>query len=1013
MRLNPLVLVVGEVPAGCKTASSMLAALEYDVMEAETGAEALEKVKAASPDLILLTLPLLDMAAGEFRRRLKANPASSHAPVLFISDTYAGTDPAAMGVVPGIDACLTKPVEPVVLDGVLHLLLRARVDASDGMSKQEAVEKLRCFVDANVVGVVIATPDGGVVDANDYYLRAIGYTREEFERGLVDWRGITPPEWLPVDEHAIEALRQKGACPPYEKEYVRRDGTRVSVFLSIAMIPGPGEQIAAFVLDITERKKAEAALRRNEHVLRLFVEHAPAGIAMFDRNMTYMAASRRFLADYGLGDQDILGRSHYDVFPEISERVKEIHRHCLAGNTAKAEEDRFLRSDGAVEWVRWEIHPWYEIRGEIGGIILFSEVITQRKLAEEELRESESRYRELFESNPHPMWIYDTGTLAFLAVNSAAVAHYGYAREEFLAMTIRDIRPSEDLPKLMANISGLHGGVDHAGIWRHRKRDGALIDVEITSHTLQYDGRPAELVLAHDVTARRESDLERERLMAAIEQACDIILITDPDGAIRYVNPAFETMTGYSREETLGKNPRFLKSGEHGEAFYRDLWGTISRGEVWRGRIVNRNKDGKQSVEAATISPICDSSGRVVNYVAVKRDMTEQLHLEAQFQQAQKMESVGRLAGGVAHDFNNILGVILGYAELAMGKAGEDSKIYSYLMEICAAAQRSSEIIRQLLAFARKQTITPRVLDLNRVVQGMLKMLRRLIGEELDLVWRPGEGAWPVLMDPAQIDQILANLCVNARDAIEGVGRIEIFTENIHIDEKFCTLHPGALPGTYVLLSVADNGTGMDPETLSHIFEPFFTTKGEGKGTGLGLATVYGIVKQNNGFIDAVSEPGKGAAFRIYLPRHTAFTREADEEDMGEIPPGKGETVLLVEDEAAIRKMVKAILEAIGYHVIEVPWPNEAICLAEGEGDIHLLLTDVIMPEMNGRALSEAIGRIRPGLRTLFMSGYSVDVLAPREGDEHMHFIKKPFTKRALALKIREILDMKAGNGVL
>lgn len=512
---------------------------------------------------------------------------------------------------------------------------------------------------------------------------------------------------------------------------------------------------------------------------------------------------------------------------------------------------------------------------------------------------------------------------------------------------------------------------------------------------------------------QRRIEAERELLATAIAQAAEVVFITDAQGTIQYANPAFEAVTGYTREEAIGRNPRLLKSDRHDEAFYRDLWQTITSGKMWQGRIVNRKKDGTDYVEEMTISPVRDEAGTIVNFVAVKREITREISLEAQLLQAQKMESVGRLAGGVAHDFNNMLGVILGYTELARVEVRESEPLYADLEEIRKAALRSADLTRQLLTFARKQTVLPKVLDLNDSVEGMLRMLRRLIGEDTDLVWIPGPDVWPVKIDPSQVDQVLANLVVNSKDAITGLGKLTIETENIVFDETYCDLHAGFVPGAYVMLAVSDNGRGIEKETLDHIFEPFFTTKGPGQGTGLGLAMVYGIVKQNDGFINVYSEPGKGTTFKIYLPRYTGTASLTDSELPEESVRGGSETLLVVEDEEAILELDKMMLEQLGYTVLIARTPGEALHLVkEHPEEIHLLITDVVMPEMNGRELSERLAEARPGVKCLFTSGYTANVIAHRGVlEEGVHFLPKPFSVRDLAATVREVLDQQPAGG--
>ena len=409
-----------------------------------------------------------------------------------------------------------------------------------------------------------------------------------------------------------------------------------------------------------------------------------------------------------------------------------------------------------------------------------------------------------------------------------------------------------------------------------------------------------------------------------------------------------------------------------------------------------------------------DTQGRPMRMCGTHTDITERKQeekerekLQAQLAQAQKMESVGRLAGGVAHDFNNMLSVIIGHADIALVDLDPSLPLYERLVEIRKAGERSADLTRQLLAFARKQTISPKMLDLNETLEGMTKMLKRLIGEDIDLSWLPGDNVWPVKMDPSQIDQILANLCVNARDAIADVGKVTIETGNIEFDESYCSEHPGFVPGEYVLLAVSDNGCGMDANILNNIFEPFFTTKESGQGTGLGLATVYGAVKQNNGFVNVYSEPGQGTTFRIYLPR-CRVKAEVLKAKVKDLPTEGGhETILLVEDEPAILEMTAQMLEILGYQVVAAENPGKAIRLArEYVGEIHLLVTDVVMPEMNGWNLANNILSIHPNIKRLFMSGYTANVIAHHGVlDPGVNFIQKPFSREQFGAKVRKVLD--------
>jgi PAS domain S-box-containing protein len=633
--------------------------------------------------------------------------------------------------------------------------------------------------------------------------------------------------------------------------------------------------------------------------------------------------------------------------------------------------------------------------------------VVEHRRAEERLRQSEARYKSLFQEHKAVKLMIDPEDGRIVDANRAAVEFYGWSYDELTQMKIQQINtlPPEAVKERMAEVKE-SGRVYFE--FQHRRADGSVRDVEVYSSRTDVDGKPYLHSIVHDVTAKKQMETERQRWLTAIEQAGEVVLITNAEGVIQYVNPAFESVTGYSREEAIGKRPGILKSGLQDETFYRQLWETIRSGKKWTGRMVNKRKDGTLFTEEATISPVKDAQGNIIHYVAVMRDITEKLQLEQQFHQAQKMESVGRLAGGVAHDYNNSLTIILGFADLALKQVEPDGAAARYIDEIIKAAQRSVGITRQLLAFARKQIIEPVVLDLNETVEGTLKMLRRLIGEDIELVWKPGAHLWKVKLDPAQIDQILANLCVNARDAIGGVGTVILETENVVLSEAYCATHAEVVPGEYVMLAVTDNGCGMDKETMAKIFEPFFTTKEIGKGTGLGLATVYGIVRQNKGFINVYSEPGAGTTFKIYFPREKdAEVAEEVEPVEPEVPLGRGETILLVEDDSVLLEMNRVMLTQLQYHVLVAANPLDALALArQHDGLIHGLMTDVIMPEMNGKELAEKIQELRPEVKVLYMSGYTANVIAHHGVlDSGVSFLQKPFGFRDLAMRIRQVLD--------
>jgi two-component system, cell cycle sensor histidine kinase and response regulator CckA len=543
-----------------------------------------------------------------------------------------------------------------------------------------------------------------------------------------------------------------------------------------------------------------------------------------------------------------------------------------------------------------------------------------------------------------------------------------------------------------------------SGTWNYLTRsqlDGATLIRTIRStmalHTMQRGQQAAEATL--------------RKLSRAVEQSADTIMVTNRDGIIEYVNPAFETLTGYSSAEACGETPRILQSGEQTPEFYHAMWKTVLEGNVFRGVLVNRKKNGELYHIDESISPVRDASGSITHFIFNGRDLTDRIRLEAQLLQAQKMDAVGRLAGGVAHDFNNLLTIITSYSELALDAAPKTSPLEAKLNEILLAARRAAELTRQLLAFSRKQPQALRVADLNQVIADIAKTLPRLIGEDIQFSFIRGEGLGRVRVDPVQIEQILMNLAANARDAMPQGGHIRIETSNVTLDEEYADHKNALIPlGRYAMITVTDDGMGIPPEHLPHIFEPFFTTKPLGEGTGLGLATVYGIVKQNRGFVWAYSEPEMGTVFKIYLPCVTEQSRtdEAEPPKVESVARGS-ETILLVEDEHAVRRAAAEFLRQQGYSVLDAKDGVEALEIARNHGSsIHLAVTDVVMPNMSGGQLANELSRSRPETILLFVSGYAgKTVLDHKVIDVENNFLQKPYTLKQLAGKIRAALDQQ------
>jgi two-component system cell cycle sensor histidine kinase/response regulator CckA len=752
--------------------------------------------------------------------------------------------------------------------------------------------------------------------------------------------------------------------------------------------------------------------------------------------------------------------------------------------------------------------------------------------------EGDVSFRILFTHNPQPMWVYDLKTLVFLEVNDAAVAHYGYSRDEFLRMRLTDIRPPEDVPRLLEELDRVGAGFQNSGDWRHLLKDGRVIDVEIISHKLIFGGHEAELVIVRDITKQKQAEkdlLQAERKYRLIfEEAIIGIFQSTPDGRLMSVNPALTRMYGYDSPEEmiasitdiqrqlyvdpnrrdefkhllekvglvhqfevqvyrkdgrkiwLSANAHVVREGDvivryegtfedvtnrklledelrEAQQKYRDIVENAVVGifqSTPEGRYISANpamanmlgytspqelvesitdtsmqvyvdpkrreefkrlaseqgvaknfeceayrKDGSKMWLSANVRAV-SKDGVVVRYEGMNEDITQRKLLEDQLRQAQKMEAVGQLAGGVAHDFNNALGVITGYSDLLQMNLPAGDPSHRHAVEIAKAGRRAAALTRQLLAFSRKQVIQPVVLDLNAATGELEKMLRRLIGEHIEITFKRSPGLGRVKMDPGQVEQVLMNLAVNSRDAMPHGGSLCIETANVELDETYARQNVFVIPGSYVMLSVSDTGCGMDKETQLRIFEPFFTTKEPGKGTGLGLSTVYGIAKQNAGYVVVYSELGKGTTFKLYLPRLSdTATLPLPVPALEALPCGT-ETVLVVEDEEALRTLTRTCLESNHYYVLDAPNAAAALELAKKhQGRVHLLLTDVVMPGMSGRELANQLLASRPEVKVVYMSGYTNDLI-DQQGilDSDTVLLEKPFTLHSLLTKVYQAL---------
>ena len=635
----------------------------------------------------------------------------------------------------------------------------------------------------------------------------------------------------------------------------------------------------------------------------------------------------------------------------------------------------------------------------------------EREAAAEAWHQSETEYRLLFESSPEPMYVFDPADLRFLAVNAAAMTLYGYTSAELLTRSLPDIVPPAVAPSLKAQIENVDGRITPAhGAVEQRRKDGSPLWVELHSSPITFAGRRAQLVLVRDVSDRVRAQAAQREAEAGFEQ----LVQTSPHGIYHSrpdedrfltVNPALVQLLGYeSSAEVLQlslSDDVYCCPGERAHLvadFVRDPHQMVET--RWK------RKDGTALLVALHVQAVYRPDGSIDHFHTVVEDLTEKRHLEDQLRQAQKMEAIGQLAGGIAHDFNNLLMVIRGYSEIMETRLPADSPLRNNLQKVLDACDRAANLIRKLLAFSRKQVLQPRVLDLNAIVRELGKLLSPLIGEDIELHLDLAADLGRVRTDPGQLEQVLMNLASNARDAMPHGGKLTIATRNTTVDAIFARRHPGMAAGDYVVLSVTDNGCGMDRDTLAHVFEPFFTTKANGKGTGLGLSTVYGIVNQSGGQVSAYSEPGRGTSFKIYLPCvQEVATAEAPAPAVSSAHGS--ERVLIVEDEEGVRESVREYLESLGYVVAEAANGAEALQLCDREPP-DLLITDMIMPLMGGQELVRRLQLVHPEMRVLFISGYSGSAIDHQgELGEDAAFLEKPFTWKALGEKVRAVLDAK------
>jgi two-component system cell cycle sensor histidine kinase/response regulator CckA len=868
----------------------------------------------------------------------------------------------------------------------------------------------RALLEAAPDAIVVVNQSGIVVLVNAQAERLFGYRRDEL---------IGQPADILVSEHFrgqhSEQHSRLLAAPPARSTVVglelfglRKDGTEFPAEIRLSPLDTKGGVwVSSAIRDISDRRRTEEDLRRLASIVACS-DDAIVGKTTEGIITSWNSGAQHI---FGYSPKEAIGRSITMLAPV--DRPEEIPRmlECLKrGEVVDHFETVRLRKDGKEVQIELTVSPIRDALERIVGASTIGRDISVRKAAEKHLVQMEARYRGLLEAAPDAMVVVNHGGEIVL-LNVQAEKQFGYRRDELVGQKVKNIIPRGFAERLLMHGTGTPGDPVvpqmGTGIELHgRRKDGSEFPIEIMLSPLDTVDGILITAAIRNIAERKLRENDLSRLAAVVESSQDAIVSLTSLGIIRTWNRGAERIFGYSAEEATGRSILFLSPPDR-SAEGSTLLERVARADrIEHFETIRVKKDGTQIHVALTFSPIKDSDGRVVGVSSVARDVTESKHMEAMLRQSQKMEAVGQLAGGVAHDFNNLLGVILGYTGLMLDRLGLDDPQRKSIEEIQKAGDRAALLTRQLLAFSRKQVLQPKVIDLNAVVAGAEKLLQRLIGENIELRAVLNPELCRVKADPGQIEQIIMNLAVNARDAMPSGGKLTIETSNMEFDEAYTAQHPSTRTGPHVMLAVTDTGCGMDAETKAHMFEPFFTTKEFGKGTGLGLSTVYGIVKQSGGSVWVYTEPGLGTSFKIYLACVDAVPEIEPPNDKVMNVVAGSQTILIVEDDPALLQVTHRSLEEVGYAILEARSSKEAIDISESHtGPIHLMVTDVVLPGMSGVKLAAYLSAQRPEMKVLYVSGYTNDtvfhhgVLEPG-----LAFLQKPFSARTLARRVGEVL---------
>ncbi len=848
----------------------------------------------------------------------------------------------------------------------------------------------------------------------DLLCEELGYRRDELI-GRTPFEFQTEQSARHAKSVVFPQFIQTGGLKDAPLQLVKKDGEIMDVLLSVTAErddEGCVRNSRSVFIDVTKRNRAEESLRETQRMYEDLVSGIPSGAYRFrmkaEGGWQFDFVSDRWcelnslVREEVLRDPDVAFRHiHHDDVESFINLNKEV----MSSLKPFAWEGRMIINN-EIRWARIESRPRLLSNGDIVWNGVHTD-ITAAKIAERAFRENEELLRGFFENAASLIWVKDLDG-RFLKINSVTEKAIGLPADKIIGRTVSDLFSVGEASVYSNNdITALN--LDQPVSFEEEVTlpDGSHTFLSVKFPLKDSSGKTFGLgAICTDITDRKKSVMELQRLESAINQAAEVVVITDVKGDIVYVNPAFEKVTGYSRSEVIGKNTRILKSGKHGKEFYEKLWNTIKTGQVWKDRFINKTKNGRIYYEDATVSAVFGPSGEIVNFVAVKRDVTQHLELSRQLHQAQKMEAVGTLAGGVAHDFNNILQVTLGYTELLLNDVNLSKNHRSDLNKIRDSAVRGADLVQRLMTFSRKTETNPRPLDLNNRVMELRKILERAIPKMINIELNLAEDLKTIHADPTQIDQILMNLSVNARDAMPEGGTLKFETANVQANERLLGKMFGLQSDCCVMLSVSDTGSGIDTDHIEHIFEPFFTTKDVNQGTGLGLAIVHSVVQDHGAHITCESQPGIGTTFKIFFPSF-----ECEDVDQNSPQPsdqlGGSETILFVDDDGMIRDLSSRILTKVGYRVVEASNGDEAINIYNGSpNSIDLVILDLIMPQMGGKHCLEKLLEINRDVKVIIATGYSArSEVSLISADMVKGFVDKPFEMDELLRVVRQVLD--------